>query len=291
MDRKSWLKWRQGGLGSSDAPVIMGVSPWRTLLQLYDDKIAPEPEESSNYITDLGNEMEPRIRSLIGLHMDDEFEPENCELAEFPFLRASLDGRSKKDPKRFIEIKLSGKEDWENTKLRGIIPEKYTPQIQHQLMVSGCHLAIYASYLFERGVKQAALDINKLAVVVTGADKAYIATLFAKEFEFWHSHVIPRKPPEPSDKDYAPLTGLKKEIDEFRRLNLQIKELEILRDAFRDDILKRAEGEGHRRYLCAGLKIVKQIRQGNVKYTDIPELKNVDLDKYRGKGSEFWTIK
>src|SRR5262249_26782935 len=35
---EEWLAWRRTGIGGSDAPVIMGLSPYRGLLSLYVDK-------------------------------------------------------------------------------------------------------------------------------------------------------------------------------------------------------------------------------------------------------------
>ena len=31
-----WLEWRMGGLGASDAPVVMGVSPYSTSRTLWE---------------------------------------------------------------------------------------------------------------------------------------------------------------------------------------------------------------------------------------------------------------
>ena len=39
MPREQWLRLRKRGIGGSDAGVIMGVSPYRSILELYEDKI------------------------------------------------------------------------------------------------------------------------------------------------------------------------------------------------------------------------------------------------------------
>src|SRR3990167_10286820 len=44
-DRPSWLEARRQGLGASDAPVILGLSPWKTPLALYAEKLGLEIEE------------------------------------------------------------------------------------------------------------------------------------------------------------------------------------------------------------------------------------------------------
>ena len=288
-NRNEWLQWRKQGIGSSDAPIIMGVSPWSTLLQLYDDKTSEEINKEENYAMRLGTEMEPRVRALFEMVTGKSYEPKRVELAEFLFLRASLDGLSD-DRKSCIEIKLSGKEDWENAKFKSIVPEKYIPQIQHQLMVTNCEVCFFVSYLYEKGMKNLILSPEKMAVVPVYPNLEYIKQLFKAECNFWEM-VLNRTPPAACDKDFKPLTGLQRQVDEFRKLNLQIKELELLRDSYKEEILKKAEEEGHKRYLCSGIKVEKQTRKGNVQYKDIPELRGVDLEAYRGKNISFWSLK
>ena len=41
--RESWLKERRSGIGGSDAAAILGVSPWRTALDVYSDKRGISP--------------------------------------------------------------------------------------------------------------------------------------------------------------------------------------------------------------------------------------------------------
>ena len=38
MDKKEWLKWRTMGIGGSDASVIAGVNPYRSVFQLWKEK-------------------------------------------------------------------------------------------------------------------------------------------------------------------------------------------------------------------------------------------------------------
>ena len=41
-DVDSWKEWRREGIGASDAPVIMGVSPYRKIGSLMREKILGE---------------------------------------------------------------------------------------------------------------------------------------------------------------------------------------------------------------------------------------------------------
>jgi putative phage-type endonuclease len=47
---------------------------------------------------------------------------------------------------------------------------------------------------------------------------------------------------------------------------------------------------GERNAEIWGRKLTKVERAGNVQYSKIPELKGVDLDKWRGKGSAYWKL-
>ena len=54
---------------------------------------------------------------------------------------------------------------------------------------------------------------------------------------------------------------------------------------------KHAETYGTKKVKGCGVQVFKATRKGSVQYAKIPELKDVDLDKYRGKDSEYWTVK
>lgn len=313
-DRQKWLEWRQKGIGSSDAGIIMGVSPWGTKLKLYEQKIAETVEEDTDnqYVKELGNEAEPKIRSLFELVEGESFSPALLVMEDFDFLRASLDGRST-DAKRNLEIKLSGKDDWSRTKdetlpVRDRVPEKYWPQLQHGLMVSKADSVFYVAYLysaFKENRKK--LSLENLAYVEVKPDEKYIATMLQEEIKFWDC-VQNRKPPMADNKDFVPLTGLSEASQRWKDLK---ENLSLIDDEYNKKtkgiieeimsiekmIIDEAKKKGFSRYLCAGLKVVQSTRQGSISYTKIPEVKKLIsgfaeeyLNKYRGKGSVSWKI-
>lgn len=287
MNRQEWLAWRKKGIGSSDAPVVMGVSPWGTKMDLYEQKVSDtvEEDESNQYVKDLGNEAEPKIRSLFSLLMADDFQVALLEMDGFPLI-ASLDGRSICKTK-IIEIKLSGKEDFEGAQ-KGKVPEKYIPQIQHQLMVSKAEVCYFLSYSYAAYKESKAVTADNLAIVEVKPDKEYQATLMQEELKFWQENVVPKRPPIPGDKDYKPLRGVAKEVKKWKSIKAKIDDLETQLESVRAEIIAKAESEKHPRFVCSGVRIRQESRVGNVNYKNIPELKGVDLEKYRGKGSTSW---
>lgn len=287
--RTDWLKWRKQGIGGSDMPIVLGLSPWSTPLKLYEEKLSEEIKENSNYQTELGNEAETKIRSLFELMHGKEFPPALCVMEEHSFLRTSLDGRSECKTE-IIEIKLSGKDDYESAKV-GKVPDKYYPQVQHNLMVSGAEICYFMSYPFSEyeSKRHGPLVWENLAVVQVGADKNYQSMLIREGIKFW-DHILKKKPPIPTDKDYKPLVGLSKEAKKWLSNKEKIEKLESEQDELKKIITQAAERQGHSRFICAGIRIRQESRAGSINYKSIPVLKGMDLEAYRGDGSVFWKM-
>ena len=63
LTREEWLQLRRNGIGGSDASVIMGKNPYRSILQLWEEKTGKLPvTDNGNEFTYWGNVMEPIIR-------------------------------------------------------------------------------------------------------------------------------------------------------------------------------------------------------------------------------------
>ncbi len=195
-DRKEWLQWRQDGIGSSDACIIMGASRFKDRKTLLVDKSLPFIEEEENtYIKERGNKIEFQVRMFLEKKYGQEFSALNTVNTAFPFMRASLDGACK-DVKTIIEIKLlssvnpakvnksaDGYLKWEAAK-QGGVPAEYWPQVQHQLMITGAERCLFVGYKEERGNQVVTQD--KLAIVVVEPNKDYIRQLAHEEFKFWY---------------------------------------------------------------------------------------------------------
>ena len=138
MDRLEWHRYRMAGIGSSDAPVLHGMSKYRKYHELMIEKVSQVIKDSpSNYIQALGNELEPKMRGFFSLDwmlntgMSDPFEPKLLIHPKKDYLRASMDGLSQ-DGLTFIECKLVGAKILAS----GVVPIAYYMQMQHQYLVS-----------------------------------------------------------------------------------------------------------------------------------------------------------
>lgn len=290
--RQEWLEWRHKGIGSSDSPIIAGKSPWSTPLKLWDSKVSPFVTETPpNYQQDLGNQAEPKIRAMFELMKGRKFPAACFDLEQFPFIKVSLDGYNEMES-WFIEIKLSGKDDYE-TACRGVIPEKYRIQVQHQFLF-GAKKCSFLCYPFKEFEKTRTIKSALLKEVVELPNKKMMGEILQNGIKFW-DHVTSKKPPMAGDKDYVALTGHAPKAKEWKALAKKLaqieknkKDVEAQMEVIEKYLIVEAEKTGFQRLLCAGIKMTLGSRIGNVDYSIIPELKGVDLDKFRKKGTTSW---
>ncbi len=194
--REAWLKWRHNGIGSSDVSSIMGVSRFKDIKQLLEEKSGSVlPEDTSNtYIKERGNQIEFQVRSWFEQKTGKSFSACNTFSTEFPFLRASLDGFSE-DKKEIIEIKLlsnfnpskpnflaEGYLKWVDAR-NNVVPPEYLPQIQHQLFITGADFAYFVGYKVVKG--ETLVTEDKLAIVKVYPDKRDQHDIFLKCCSFW----------------------------------------------------------------------------------------------------------
>lgn len=288
--RQEWLLWRKGGLGSSDYAALMGTSPWGTPTTVYEDKITDDTSsDNGNFATQMGNKMEPKIRALYELHSGKSFNPKLLELQGFEWLRVSLDGADE-SIETIIEIKYCNQIDYNLSKNEGKVPEKYWPQVQGQLMVSGAKRCMYLAYPFTKKPPEV-LEWSKMAIVEVLPDEDYQTKLYEVCWDFWFNNVKSLKPPKLSDADYKTLKGVAVTlVGKYRSLSKEINALEAERDIAKEELLALAKAKGHPRLKCDGMKLLQVSRIGNVDYKKVPELAGVDLEQYRKASSSYWKM-
>lgn len=172
---------RTQGIGCSDIPAIMGVSPWSDPYKKWEEKVFGK-EEEDNPAMKYGRETESLIRELTEKKLGVSLSPKVIFHPKKSWLWASLDGFDQ-DNKIIAEFKTA-KQDDHLTAIAGEVPEKYWPQIQGQMEVVGVDHLFYCSY------HQGDLEILKVA-----RDKDYCKVMMEKVEEFWE-WVVLETPPE-----------------------------------------------------------------------------------------------
>lgn len=136
MGSPQWLKDRRKGIGGSDVASIVGLSPFKTAYQVYQEKREEVEDWKGNEGTDWGKRMEPMIRQWYSDHTGRAVRvPEEIITnAKYPFLLSSLDGFT--DDQRGVEIKTSRSMKGWGEPGTNEIPDYYMLQVQHYMVVT-----------------------------------------------------------------------------------------------------------------------------------------------------------
>jgi len=273
---QEWLEVRKTHIGASDAPIIMGDSPWKTCYQLWEEKLDLCEQPRMNSAMQRGHDLEPIARQVYNDHTGNCAEPEVLFHPEHKWMMASLDGISL-DRSIIVEIKCPGIHD-HATAAKGGIPEKYYAQLQHQLVVANLNLLHYFSY-----------REGEFYLVEVERDEKYIHKMQSTEEVFWEN-LSDFKPPELSDRDY-----IDKDDDLWLRTaqnwsdsHNKLVEIKGEEKSYRESLIQLANNKNCR---GAGVKIQKVVRKGSVDYKSIPSLSGVDLEGYRNSPVETWRLK
>lgn len=275
MERQEWLAWRHSGIGSSDAASVHGKSPYKTKLQLFHEKKEfLAPDNKANFVQQKGIDLEPKLRGWFSsqyfLHqgVDDPFEPALIQMAEYPFMKASLDGITK-CRKGFIECKYVGKKIFES----GEIPEHYWIQMQHQYLVSNCDFAFMVM----------GTDANNMKFIPVNRDQAFIEKHLMECERFWQI-VMENKAPPASDKDYVPVDEEHETLiaKKYIALKKQLDAVEEELNKYKEKLITKIQGVNKRVEVAGLLRVVQIESKGTVDYKKVPELQGVDLEPYRG---------
>lgn len=271
-----WLSWRKTVITATDCPAILGSSPWSTAYKCWQRKLGLVEEQKTNDAMERGKRLEPEARVQFTQKFGIDMTPMVVESTEFDFLGASLDGISIMG-NYILEIKCGGQK-LHNMASHGIIPDYYLDQMQHQLLVTRAEKCFYYSYDGKDGICIEVLP-----------DPAFIDRFMPKARTFWKSVAFFEAPPL-QDSDYM---NMNDNLDwaeyakMYRETDAAIKALEDKKDYLRKKLIEMC---GDQSCTGTGIKVIKTLVKGRVAYDEIPEIKNIDLDKYRKNSTTSWKI-
>lgn len=140
------LKLRCKGIGGSDAGVLMGYSPWKTVHELYLEKIG-EPLKTTPFFSryridprERGTVLEPFVMRLFEHTSGYVCDTQHTALvhAQYPYMRGNIDAWAEHHflgERCIVELKtadISKKKQWE---LEGL-PKVYWAQVQHYMSLA-----------------------------------------------------------------------------------------------------------------------------------------------------------
>lgn len=203
-DETEWLKGRMNGIGGSDASAIVGMNPYKSNIELFEEKTGRRiPEDiSEKPCVVYGKRAEAPIRELFKLDYPDyiveHHEFRLLQSIQYPFMQASLDGEltDSAGRKGILEIKTTNilqsmqYEKWENR-----IPDNYYIQVLHYLLVTGYDFVVLRAHLNTVWKDNGKRTSVKHYFIRRTEVEEDLDMLLKEEKKFWKYVESGRKPP------------------------------------------------------------------------------------------------
>jgi len=271
---QEWEQFRQQKIGASDAPIIMEVSPWKTPFQLWLEKTGQSTGSQNQYMM-RGHALEETARAAFERTTNCIVFPRVVQNMEHEWMIASLDGIDM-EGKLLVEIKCAGEADHALAK-QGKIPEKYYPQLQHQLAVTGLSKGYYYSFDGTEGV-----------IVEVEHNPEYINKLIESEKKFMEC-VQTLSAPSLTTKDYNVRDDLawNERAQKWLQKKQELENIENEEKILRNELIELASNQNSQ---GGGVRLTLSTRKGTVDYRKVPCLQEMDLEIYRKPPSKVWSL-
>ena len=258
LDKKEWLKYRKKGIGGSDAGAVCGLNPYRTAMQVYNDKISDAIEEIDNEAMRQGREFEDYVARRFTEATGKKVRRANAMFyhESYPFMLADVD-RMVVGENAGLECKTASPfmaEHWKD----GKIPLSYQIQCYHYMSVCDADAWYIAVLIYGRELKYCRLE----------RDEEMLSDLVRIEQDFWENHVQKRILPEPDGSKLAdsviadyfkrsmagsiPLKGFDEKLKRREELKGDIERMEKEKKKIEQELkiymgeAERAENESYR---------------------------------------------
>ncbi|MDK4689752.1 YqaJ viral recombinase family protein, partial [Kingella negevensis] len=235
MTNKQFLQDRRQGIGGSDIAAIIGVSQFKTALDVFLSKTTEQPELKGEHLY-WGHALEAPIAARFSEETGKLIfrQPEIKKHPKHDFALANADGliidKITQQPIGILEIKTASAfkfKEWSNED--DGVPIEYIAQVQWYMEIFDVDFAYIAVLIGGRDYRQYRIE----------RDRELAADLLARAKEFWENHVMKNVPPEPQNaadvqKLYPQDDGEAQQADtetliaynELRRLKEQAKALD-----------------------------------------------------------------
>jgi len=235
--RDDWLRERMTGIGGSDAPAVLGLSKWRTPMDVFLDKLGQGTELVESELMKWGRLLEPVVRQEYAERRGETVRLAPHELIRHPTMGhmfCTPDGIT--DSGRLYEGKVARSAEGWGEEGSDEVPEAYFIQVQHSLIVTQLPVADVAVLI----------GGSDFRIYEVPADEETQELIIDAEAAFWN-RVKTGEPPEPKTAEDAQkrfrtarpgsertathdIEGI---VGNLRRIQAQRIELEGMEDAHR----------------------------------------------------------
>ena len=178
LSHEQWLEYRRMGIGGSDVSALLGISKWKSELELWLEKTGQSEDVfEENEAMKWGKIMEPVLRNHFAeiSHKPVIEVKAILQRPEYQFMLANIDGLTVDDEGNpaILEIKTASeykRGEWEED-----VPAYYKVQVLHYMTVTGIQKAYIAVLI----------GGNTFRIYQAGPDKGFQDMLIRVEAAFW----------------------------------------------------------------------------------------------------------
>lgn len=286
---KQWLEERRKGIGGSDSPAILGVSPYRTALDVWMEKRGLVEGQTETAPMRRGKMLEPLIGQMFTEQTGIQFtKPELMVHPEHSFLLASMDGIAA-DGKTLIEIKCPGLSQFVKARREGI-PEAWQIQGNHYAAfgLKRMIFVVFNAELWELFYVEQEADSELQSIIIEEDRKFWQKVESGEIIEVESRPTLDLPPTKPGEVVQISTPEWLNAAHELREAQEILKEAKELEDGAKAEIIRlmgdstAAEG--------AGLRAYHRVQNGrttiNTKLLKA-EHPEIQWERYEKKGEPF----
>jgi putative phage-type endonuclease len=276
LDQRSpeWRSWRFEGVTATDITVLMGSSPYKTILQLWEEKINLYEDTASNPAINYGNEQEPFARAWIEENQGIELKPLCVVNEASEIARCSLDGYDALHNVIYeIKCPYSVKKAVE-ARINDQVPLYWVHQLQWQLFITGCPKGFLA--VWDKALQSCHL-------IAINADLELQKEMHEKAMQFWVNVKTVTRPELPGS-DFLQIDDqeLKSKFDRYMEIKQAQKVL-----AQEEEFLKKELTKDGSQYRCFSYEVKRRHNPLNYDYKKMIE-DGIDISPYvKDRGYHF----
>ena len=178
---------RRSGLGSTDSPAILGLSPWKSAHDVWLSKMGKSPEREPSLQMFLGSKLETAIGELYTANTGTELVRDESHYSGPGFMRSHIDFRPTDALNLIVEAKTSrSKRGWGEALFSDDVPRHYWTQVQHQMACLPIVECVDIAVLFGH---------DEFRIYRIQRNQAFIDSLVEDMNAWWEQYVIPGVPP------------------------------------------------------------------------------------------------
>lgn len=201
MEKSAWLNGRRVGIGGTDASAILGLSPWKTPLTIWLEKMGKATPQEETEAMRIGTELEDYVARSYTRETGREVRNHNRMVSDGGCLIGNIDrlvvpegakiaalkGEIRTD--KILECKTSSKE-WDEDG----VPLYYQVQVQHYMGLCPSVTSADLACLF--------LTFRKhFEIYNIERDDEVIKEMQERLREWWDKHIIHGEPPKPTNEE------------------------------------------------------------------------------------------